>query len=362
MKNEEILRRAARLAGEGRPFVLASVVAREPPVSARPGALAVVEADGSFHGWLGGSCIEPTVRSEAALALETGEPRLVVFAPDGEADRPRAVVHPMTCHSGGTVEVFLEPQLPEPVLALYGDSPVNRALAAMAPAAGYRVRAVGVEDADAWTGVEVRERGEDPAAPGGGDRAAGEARRGADDGPAGETFAVVATMGEWDEDAAREALATGAGYVGLVASPRRAQAVRETLAAGGTDPGDRLVSPAGLDLGAREPGEIAVTILAELVERRRGGVESEADGSPAAGSGADPDRTGAPSSGDPAPAPGSDGDDAAAPVDPVCGMTVSDEDAPRAEHEGAVYRFCCEGCRARFEAEPDRYAAAGDAS
>lgn len=345
MKNERILRRAATLAQEGRPFVLASVVAREPPVSARPGALALVEADGSFHGWLGGSCIEPTVRSEAALALESGEPRLVVFAPDGEADRPRAVVHPMTCHSGGTVEVFLEPQLPEPTLALYGDSPVNRALAAMASAAGYRVRAVGVDDADAYPEAELRERGERPPEPADGEDA--------DDAgaPGGGLYAVVATMGEWDEEAVREALASGARYVGLVASPRRAAVVRETLAAAGDDPGDRLASPAGLDLGAREPGEIAVTILAELVELRRG-AGADADAAEEAAE-ADPD------GGPTAVAGAADGEA----VDPVCGMTVAEPaDAPRAEHEGVAYRFCCEGCRARFEAEPDRYVAAGEAS
>ncbi len=344
--SDEILHRAARLTDEGVPFALASVVARRAPASARPGARALVEADGSFHGWLGGSCIEPTIRREAARALDDGEPRLVVFTPDGEADRPGAVVHPMTCHSGGTVEVFVEPRLPAPVLALYGDSPVNRALAAMAPAAGWRVRALAGSDAGDWSGAEVLPRDGDP-------RGAGDAG-----GEATDLCAVVATMGEWDEDAVRRALDAGAGYVGLVASPKRAAAVRETVAATGADPGDRLVSPAGLDLGAREPGEIAVTILAELVERRRpaGGEAADPEEAPDAGaadvSAGDAAAGGGDGARDPEEAP--DGGS----VDPVCGMTVVDEDAPSVEHGGVVYRFCCPGCRARFEADPERFLAA----
>lgn len=350
----EILRRAARLAEAGEPFALATVVAREPPSSARPGARALVEADGTLHGWLGGSCIEPTVRREAGVAIAAGEPRLVVFAPDGEADRPGAVVHPMTCHSGGTVEVHVEPQLPAPVLTLYGDSPVSRALAAMAPAAGYRVRAVGVEDAAAYGDAEVLERGE--ASTDAGDAA---------------HHAVVATMGEWDEGAARAALDAGAGYVGLVASPRRAGAVRERLEAGGAEPGGRLVSPAGLDLGAREPGEIAVSILAELVElraRRRG--EATSAGGPGEAGYRAGDR-GAPSAPEAGPTHAAadrgtgpaDADGEAGAVDPVCGMTVSlEDDPPAAEHDGVVYRFCCGGCRARFVEDPDRFAAAAGTS
>ena len=356
--SDEILRRAARLAEEGAPFALASVVARRPPASARPGARALVEADGTFHGWLGGSCIEPTIRREARRALAEGEPRLVVFTPDGEADRPGAVVHPMTCHSGGTVEVFVEPRLPSPVLALFGDSPVNRALASMAPSAGYRVAAVGAEDPDAFPDARRAERG-DLARELAGDRAAEEAGDGSDGGRA--LYAVVATMGEWDEDAVREALEAGARYVGLVASPKRAAAVRETLAATGAEPGDRLVSPAGLDLGAREPGEIAVTILAELVELRAGGGAGVADDAAREAGVADRTADEADPTGD-AGAGGAGSADDDPPVDPVCGMTVADGDAPSAEHEGVVYRFCCEGCRARFEAEPDRWAGAGESA
>lgn len=379
MKNEEILRRAVELAEAGEPFALATVVAREAPSSARAGDRALIEADGTLRGWLGGACIEPTIRREAENALADGEPRLVVFAPDGDADRPGAVVHPMTCHSGGTVEVHVEPELPSPALILYGDSPVCRALAAMAPAAGYRVRAVGVGgDAAAYGDVEVVERGE--AAPGAGASPGDGPGTAGTPGATPDVFAVVATMGEWDLEAVREALASGARYVGLVASPRRAGAVRERLEAAGVDPGGRLVSPAGLDLGAREPGEIAVTILAELVEVRRGAAEERS----ASGSPADRGRTASPEVAPPGaadavddPASGSrpgradagrgagGGSDPEAgreeSTDPVCGMTVSPgDDPPTAEHDGVVYRFCCAGCRERFVDDPARYVPAGE--
>lgn len=256
------------------------------------------------------------------------------------------------------MEVHVEPQLPAPVLTLYGDSPVSRALAAMAPAAGYRVRAVGVEDAAAYGEAEVLERGE--ASTGAGDAA---------------HHAVVATMGEWDEDGARAALDAGAGYVGLVASPRRAGAVRERLEAAGAEPGGRLVSPAGLDLGAREPGEIAVSILAELVEiraRRRGEATSAGGPGEAGHRAGDRGAPSAPEAGSthaaaghgagPAAADGDAGTDSGA-VDPVCGMTVPlEDDPPAAEHDGVVYRFCCGGCRARFVEDPDRFAAAAGTS
>lgn len=216
------------------------------------------------------------------------------------------------------MEVYIEPELPAPRVTVFGDSPVSRAVAAMAAAAGFRVRAVGVEGAAAaYADAEV----------------VGELPVGAEPSEAGE-FALVATMGEWDERAARQALAAGAGYVGLVASPKRAAQVREHLEAEGVEGLDRLVSPAGLDLGAREPGEIAITVLAEIVERRRSG---EARAAPA------PVGTAAPETA----------------TDPVCGMDVAVEGAEHTlEHEGTTYYFCCPGCLESFAREPGRFLSA----
>ena len=229
----EILGLAARLSERGRPFALATVVSRLPPSSSRVGQKALVEADGSFHGWPGGACIEPVVRREARAAMRDGRPRLVVLAPDAHSDRADAIVYPMTCHSGGTVEIYVEPQLPAPVLALFGDSPVTHALAAMATAAGYRVRvAKAAEDGPTR---EIAQRAEDADA--------------AEPVPAGEAelYALVATLGVWDEEAVERALRAGARYVGLVASPRRAEEVRRLLLERGWEEGALapLVSPAG---------------------------------------------------------------------------------------------------------------------
>lgn len=352
------IRRAAELVARSEPFALATVVRRTAPSSARAGQKALILADGSLDGWLGGACIEPVVRREALDALADGRPRLVIFAPEGPEGRPDATerpdtaVYPMTCHSGGTVEIYVEPQLPAPTLALFGDSPVSRALAAMAPAAGYSVRAVGMGDAaEAYPGAEVVEALKPAAGPA---DAGPPATRG--QGASARLFAVVATMGEWDEDAVEQALAAGAGYVGLVSSPRRASEVRRVLRERtvGTEALDRMVSPAGLDLGAEEPGEIAVTILAQLVQRRRSG-SRETDPTPPDSAGQSPPRAGRD-----APAGGREGGrERATAVDPVCGMAVEVDRARHTyRHAGTLYHFCCPRCRDRFSGDPDRFVTA----
>lgn len=313
------------------------MVRREAPSSARPGRKALVEADGTFRGWLGGSCIEPVVRREALDALRRRRPRLLIFSPDAESPGSSAASgpgpadgnadvarHPMTCHSGGTVEIFVEPQLPSPVLALFGDSPVNRALSAMGAVAGYAVRVVATPEhgADA-EGFEAGTDAEDAQT-------------------APELYAVVATMGDWDEDAVHRALQTGARYVGLVASPRRAVEIRHTLRDRGLEEAslEALSSPAGLDLGAEEPAEIAVTILAELIALRRG--------QPAVTAASTREDVSAETS----PSPRA----SATATDPVCGMTVQVEEARHTlEHEGTTHFFCCGGCKSRFAADPEAY-------
>jgi len=334
----EVLAEAGRLAARGEGFVLATIVGRRAPSSARPAQKALVLPDGTLRGFLGGSCIEPVVRREALAALGEGRPRRVLLAPgepgaaglSGAGLEPDVHSHPMTCHSGGTVEIFLEPYPPAPVLELYGDSPVVAALEAMAPTLG-------------WTVVRRGGPGTDGgAAATGEDVAAAEAAPDAEEGPApgavgspGVRAAVVATMGVWDETAAERALGAGAGWVGLVASPRRTGEVRRRLADRGVPPGrlERLSGPAGLDLGAETPAEIAVSILAELIERRIGST----------------------------PPPDAAGPESVAggtAVDPVCGMEVDTVgSAITLAWEGTVYHFCCEGCRERFRADPAAFGA-----
>jgi xanthine dehydrogenase accessory factor len=289
VSSSEVLIRAAELAREGRPFVLATVVGVTPPASTRRGDRALVTADGALHGWVGGACSEPLVIREALRALADGEPRLLRIGPPGsEEDAPEDVVAATsTCASEGVVEVLIEPQLPVPLLVVLGDSPAARTLRELASTIGWRVSADLSDGADA---------------------------------------VVVATMGHGDEESLAAALAGGAGYVGLVASARRAGVVLDALREGGLDEEAvaRVRSPAGLDLGRSSQPEIAVAILAELVAWRHLGT---------------------------APA-----EQPAEAVDPVCGMTVAlGETTETAVHEGIVYGFCSAHCRHRFEAEPARF-------
>src|SRR5947209_10321289 len=136
----ELIDLAAKLAGEGQPFALATVVARSPPISAQVGDAAVVTADGAFHGWVGGSCTRPTVIAEAQRAIADGKPRLVGLDPDpASRQRPGLTMFPMTCHSGGSVEIHIQPVLPAPALLIYGVSPTARALVRLGKAMGYAV-------------------------------------------------------------------------------------------------------------------------------------------------------------------------------------------------------------------------------
>jgi xanthine dehydrogenase accessory factor len=287
---DEVLIRAGELAAAGERFVVATVVRVERPASARRGDRALVGADGSVVGWVGGACSEPIVIREALRALADGEPRLVRIGPPGTEGDDDVVVAESACASEGTVEVLVEPQLPRPSLAVVGEAPAARTLARLASVIGWQV------DADVATADAV----------------------------------VVASMGHGDEDSLVEALAAGAGYVGLVASARRAGSVLAALRERGVDEAAlaRVRSPVGLDLGPSSQEEIAVAVLAELVAWRhtRGLSPAEA---------------------------------LAEAVDPVCGMTVAVEGASEtAVHDGVTYFFCCAHCRVRFEAEPARFLAA----
>jgi xanthine dehydrogenase accessory factor len=277
-----------------------------------------------MHGWIGGSCAQPTVVREALLALRDDKSRLVRLSPDpaGQAPREGVTDVAMTCFSGGTLEIFIEPCQPRPRLLVVGGLPAARALAALGKAMSYHVIVV------------------DP-----------DHRPGAEEPPADElitdlaampgwvnplTYAVVATHGHYDEPALELLLPTAAPYVGLVASRTRAAGVRAYLADQGLTAAQlgRLRAPAGIDIRARHGDEIALGIMAEIVERRRSAEqiawEQEAPAAP------------------PATA-----------IDPVCGMTVEIATAKATyDYAGTTYYFCCPGCRYSFKQEPERYLAA----
>ena len=324
----DILQLASDLAGRSEAFALATVVRREPPSSARVGDTAIVTPGGEFHGWLGGSCTRPTVIREALAALADGVPRLIGIVRDADSmhhNRPGLTVFPMACHSGGSVEIYIEPLLPARRLLIFGVSPTAQALARLATVLGYRVEAVDPEASETlFPDVSRLVTSDASIEPPGSGRQ-----------DATRCFAVVATLGQRDEEAAWAAGRLQPAYLGVVASRKRFGHIRETLAARGATPEqlDRITNPAGLDIGAETPEEIALSILAEITRRGRARRPARA------------------------PAPAAAVTDTER--DPVCGMTVSAASAgQRADAGGRTYYFCGAHCRDQFLAEPHKYTAA----
>jgi xanthine dehydrogenase accessory factor len=317
------------------------------PPSARPGAHGIIHPDGSIEGWVGGSCAQPVVVREALHAMADGQPRLLRLSKDTPAEGRRAdgiIELVMTCHSGGTLEIYVEPNLPAPVLWVAGTTPIAGALVALGAASGFAVTLFDpIADAAAFPGAT---------------RVLQDTNLASVD-PGTTPFVVVATQGQWDEEALAGALRRDARYVGLVASPTRAAAVRAWLRDEAGLAADRLAAlraPAGIDLGAETAEEVALSILAELVQVRRGRADFVASPGPATTAAGD--STQARAQAELAAAP----DDIVL-LDPVCGMTVDRDHARHlAEHDGVVYAFCSLGCRTRFVKDPTAFVAASVSS
>ena len=334
-----VLERASELAREGQAFALATVVWRQGPSSGQLGSRAIITADGEVHGWIGGACAEPVVIREARQVISDGEPRLLLLGtPDqfGETVPEGMTVVPIACQSEGALEVFIEPVQPAPRLVVVGRSPMAQTLADLASALGWRTALL---DGREFSTAD------------------------ADEG----SMVVVATQGRDDEEAMEQALAARPAYLGLVASQRRGAAVLGYLKDRGVPKNqlNRVKVPAGLNLGRTSHREIAVAILAELVQLRAAGeipggtAGAGATGTGATGTGAASTRGARAGQGRrAATAPA-----AAAPAeatDPVCGMTVvAGESSYPLEHDGVTYYFCRAGCRRAFEADPAAYVEKG---
>jgi xanthine dehydrogenase accessory factor len=326
---DDILEQAHHLRQSGEPFALATVVRVTPPASARPGAKAIVRADGMIAGWVGGSCAQPLVVREALLALGDGQPRLLCLVGEGGREPERAegmIIQPMTCHSGGTLEIYIEPFVPRPRLLIVGQSATAEALAQLGAILHFDV-AVADPEADAEhfpvanTLLQQLNDMRPLLTP--------------------YTYVVVATHGAYDEDALELALGGDASYVALVTSKRRAAAIGEYLRDAGVSEERlaRLHAPAGLDLGASEPAAIALSIMAEIVQTSR-----QADKQISRREEAEIATSTAISA-----------------VDPVCGMTVEIATARyTTELDGQRFYFCCAGCKRSFVKEPERYLIAGN--
>lgn len=321
------------LAERREPFVHATVVRAERPTSAHAGDTALVRASGEIDGFVGGTCVESSVRLYSLQVLASGQPLLLKVVAGVPSSRVEdgAVEVSNPCVSGGAIEIFLEPRLPLPRMIIVGSTPDALALAALAPLVGFElVQADGAS-----------------AAPQPGDAAL-----------------IVASHGRDEEPALLAALNAGVGYVALVASPKRGASVLASLDVA-PEQRARVFSPAGLDLGARTPGEIAVSIVAQLVQERAGRGHPLAAASAAVVSADDStieDRpagpepltdhhTGHPTEGTPSsPATG---------IDPVCGMSVAAlPSSLQVLNNGATLYFCSTACRTAFLANPDRYAPA----
>ncbi|MEL6654308.1 MAG: XdhC family protein [Bacteroidota bacterium] len=319
---EHFLKKSEELTHKGEPFAVAVVVRDQPPSSGKPGDKAVIDQEGGVHGWIGGGCTRSIVVQEALTAIREGKTRLVRISPKADVEPENGVIdYKMTCHSGGTVEVFIEPVLPKPHIIILGKSSVARALSRLAKAMDYEVSAQ-APGADAEIFPSADAITEDFSL--------------ADLKLSEQCFVVVSTQGEQDEAAMEAAVKAEPHYLAFVGSRRKANGVFRYLLGNGVD-GEKLSqisSPAGLDIGARRPEEIAVSILAEIVQdlrAQREAIQKE--------------------------------DKVALAenlyINPVCNVPVDKNSAKHIiDYKGEKVYFCCDGCKVQFEAEPEKYMSA----
>ena len=313
--NFDLLETILDLRTRRQPFAMATVVRAERPTSSKPGDKAIISPDGTLTGWIGGSCAHDIVVRNALESLEEGTPRFLTLSSASPSDvkRQGVIDVPMQCYSGGVLDVFIEPNLPRPQMVVVGYETVARALVRISKTLQFHVTVVdplatkqSVPEADAIVNeLKLTEM------------------------PLGsESFIVIATHGRYDEEALEQAARTDASYIALVASPKRASTILEILRDRGVNV-DRIKSPAGLDIGAQGAEEIALSIVAEIVQQRRSQKIAPVAKEPVV-------------------------EEA---IDPICNMTVEIAGARyTAEHEGRKFYFCCAHCQRTFEKDPHRYA------
>lgn len=306
MTGRDFFQQLNRLRDDEEPFVLATVVAYKSPQSAKPGSKAIIKADGEMIGWVGGGCVQPIVLREAKQTLKTGSPRLLTISPDEPRDDWNGVKsYRMTCEGGGSLEIYLEPFLPKPQLLIVGRSPVAQTISHLGRLLDFKVIVADPEahsesfpDADlVLTDLNtVREHINQ------------------------DSFVVVATMGNGDEEGLLSVTGTRPRYLGLVASAKKSAALFEYARTTGATDEDIAIfkCPAGVDLGGETLPEIALSVAAELTRVRRASVEQAVTTNVA--------------------------------VDPICGMTVDTENAKYTSvvNSETIY-FCCLRCKETFD-------------
>ena len=324
---EEFFDKLEDLRKKNEPFVTATVVRREVPSSGKSGDKAIVDKFGRMTGWIGGGCVKGIILKEADDAIKTGKSRLVKVGKSASTLKQEGVVdYKMTCMSEGTVEVFIEPVLPSPHLVVMGKTAIARALVKIAKTAGYRVTVVAAEiTPNTFEKVDelITQMNLEQVK------------------LSSSSSIVVCTQGEQDEEALEQALQKNCAYIGFVASRKKKAGVFENLQQQGIDKKklDTIKSPAGIDITAKRPEEVAISILAEIIQvhnnkpyQSESFIEVNAE------------------------APDEPGMKPSYYINPVCGVPV-DRNSPKhiIEYEGEKVYFCCDGCKVKFEAEPAKY-------
>jgi xanthine dehydrogenase accessory factor len=318
---DQFLKKVDELLASEQSFAIAVVVRYEAPISGKPGNKAIILPDGKIWGWIGGGCAQPMVAKEALKSLADGQPRLIRISPSASPE-DGIVDYTMTCHSGGTLDIYIEPVLPKPHVVILGRSPVAVALVKLAKAVNYTVSVAAPEadrasfpDADAvQTDLDLGVMKITP-----------------------QTLIVVSTQGHQDEEAVEHALRSAASYVAFVASRTKTAKIIEYLKGRGLDPARlaQLRAPAGLNIHASTPEEIAVSILAEIIQVNRSAKETSNAQAALTLIGMQEAK------------------------DPVCGMTVEiDKAKHKSEFRGSTFYFCCAACKQKFDKQPEQYALA----
>lgn len=318
----EFLKEAQQLDNSLEAYAMAMVVRRVVPTSGKPGDKAIIRKDGSISGWIGGGCTKGIILKEALAAMKDGKPRLVSIDNNAVGQKEGVVSYTMTCHSGGSVDVYIEPVLPKPHLMIMGKSHIAMALSKLGKTMGYYISVVGdniekegFADADQYIGLKeftkehVRKN----------------------------TCIVVSTQGEGDEIALENALKGETSYVAFVASLRKANAVFRELKTRGIsfDQLKKIKTPAGLNIQAKLPEEVAISILAQIIEHIRTPKVIEKN--------AAAERSTLPED---------------YYINPVCQVPVHKATAKHVlEYKNDKVYFCCDGCKVSFEKAPEKYMA-----
>ena len=315
----DLIDQISKYMGQGEEFAVAHVIWREAPSSGKPGDKAIILKDGTIIGWIGGGCVKGIAVKEAREAIRENRSRLVRIDPDeGNSEDSSHKTYRMTCHSGGTMELFIEPITPNPQLIIVGKSNIARALSKLAIATNLRVHVLSndvhkgmfpgvnnIHDRVDFSKINIDKN----------------------------TFIVVSTQGEDDEESIRKALETSCNYVGFISSLRKSVKIKEYLEQTELSVNriNELKIPVGMDINAKLPEEIAISILAEIVQLFRDPNRKEDQESDTAIN-----------------------DDTY--INPVCRVAVSKKDAKHVLEYGAhtVY-FCCDGCKVSFDTEPEKY-------